>query len=90
MSCVEVKLLVDVVRCPDWVKPAVQQVFGRAVVCRSMELCEEVSKRHGVNAVTVDGDRVSHKGVITGGFQDPQRFQRLHLAEAFCMLLLSG
>lgn len=77
-----VKPLVDVVKCPDWVRPAVQQVFGKAVVCRSMELCEEVAKRHGIDAITLDGDRVSRKGVITGGFQDPQRFVRISLAEA--------
>lgn len=26
----EVKPLVSVVKCPDWVRPAVQQVFGKA------------------------------------------------------------
>ncbi|CAE7282415.1 smc3 [Symbiodinium sp. CCMP2456] len=77
-----VKPLVDVVRCPDWVRPAVQQIFGRAVVCSSMELCEEVARHHGIDAISLDGDRVSRKGVITGGFQDPQRFVRLSLAEA--------
>ena len=77
-----VKPLVDVVQCEDWVKPAVQQIFGRAVVCSSMELCEEVARHHGIDAISLDGDRVSRKGVITGGFQDPQRFVRLSLAEA--------
>eukprot|EP00913_Durusdinium_trenchii_P020700 g19441.t1 len=77
-----VKPLVSVVKCPDWVRPAVQQVFGKAVVCRTMELCEEVARRHGIDAIALDGDRVSRKGVITGGFQDPQRFVRLSLAEA--------
>lgn len=38
-----VKPLVDVVKCEDWVRPAVKQIFGKAVVCRTMELCEEVS-----------------------------------------------
>ncbi|CAJ1429225.1 unnamed protein product [Effrenium voratum] len=77
-----VKALVDVVRCPSWARPAVQQVFGKAVVCLNMELCEEVAKRHGIDAISLDGDRVSRKGVITGGFQDPRRFVRLGLAEA--------
>eukprot|EP00439_Symbiodinium_sp_Y106_P049675 s1600_g6.t1 len=77
-----VKPLVDVVRCADWVRPAVQQIFGKAVVCSSMELCEEVARHHGIDAISLDGDRVSRKGVITGGFQDPQRFVRLSLAEA--------
>eukprot|EP00931_Biecheleriopsis_adriatica_P018562 TRINITY_DN12972_c0_g1_i1.p1 TRINITY_DN12972_c0_g1~~TRINITY_DN12972_c0_g1_i1.p1 ORF type:complete len:1239 (-),score=370.22 TRINITY_DN12972_c0_g1_i1:6-3185(-) len=77
-----VKPLVDVVKCPDWARAAVQQIFGKAVVCRSMELCEEVAKRHGIDAITLDGDRVSRKGVMTGGFNDPRRFVRISLAEA--------
>eukprot|EP00930_Biecheleria_cincta_P044410 TRINITY_DN3052_c0_g1_i1.p1 TRINITY_DN3052_c0_g1~~TRINITY_DN3052_c0_g1_i1.p1 ORF type:complete len:1209 (+),score=355.46 TRINITY_DN3052_c0_g1_i1:89-3715(+) len=77
-----VKPLVDVVKCPDWARPAVQQVFGKAVVCRSIDLCEEVSRRYGIDAITLDGDRVGRKGVITGGFHDPQRLVRLNLAES--------
>lgn len=77
-----VKPLVDVVRCPDWVLPAVQQIFGKGVVCRSMELCEEISKAHGIDAITLEGDRVSRRGVVTGGYQDPGRFVRISLAES--------
>jgi len=77
-----VKPLVEVVGCPDWARPAVQQVFGRAVVCRSMELCEEVARTYGIDAITLDGDRVSRKGVVTGGYQDPQRLVRLSLADS--------
>jgi len=77
-----VKPLQDVIRCPEWVLPAVQQVFGNAVVCRSMELCQEVTRTYGVDAITLDGDRISRKGVVTGGYQDPHRFARLSSAEA--------
>lgn len=77
-----VKPLVDVVKCPEWVKPAVQQIFGRVVVCRTMELCEQVARCHGLDAITLDGDRVSRRGVVSGGYQDPQRLVRLPFAEA--------
>lgn len=77
-----VKPLVDVVRCPDWARPAVRQIFGRAVVCRNMELCEEVSRNYNIDAITLDGDRVSKRGVVTGGYQDPQRFARLMLSDS--------
>lgn len=76
-----VKPLVDVIKCADWVRPAVLQVFGRAMVCRTMELCEEVARTHGFDAITLDGDRVSRRGVVSGGYQDPQRFVRIALAE---------
>lgn len=77
-----VKSIVDIISCPDWARPAVQQIFGRAVVCRSMELCEEVARVYGVDAITMEGDRFSRKGVVTGGYQDPGRCQRLALAES--------
>jgi len=76
-----VKALVDVIKCPDWARPAVQQVFGKVVVCRTMELCEQVARSHGLDAITLDGDRVSRVGVVAGGYQDPQRFTRLPLAQ---------
>mmetsp|Transcript_16254 Transcript_16254/g.35186 ORF Transcript_16254/g.35186 Transcript_16254/m.35186 type:complete len:1212 (-) Transcript_16254:224-3859(-) len=78
-----VKPLVEVISCPDWARPAVQQVFGRGVVCRTMELCEQVARTHGLDAITLDGDRVSRRGVVTGGFQDPGRFVRLTLSEQY-------
>lgn len=75
-----VKALVDVVSCPEWALPAVQQVFGRTVVCQSLELCEEVSRKYGLDAITLDGDKVSSRGTLTGGYQDPSRFVRLQYA----------
>jgi len=71
------KPLVDVINCPDWAVPAVQQVFGRTVVCSNLELCDEVSRKHGLDAITLDGDKVSSRGTLTGGYQDPSRFIRL-------------
>lgn len=72
------KPMISLIKYPDWALPAIKQVFGRAMVCRSMEVCEQVA-RCGLDAITMDGDRVSRKGVITGGYQDPQRFVRIAL-----------
>lgn len=49
--------LVDVIKAPEWARPAVRQVFGRFLVCSSLELCDEVSRKHGLDAVTLDGDK---------------------------------
>mmetsp|Transcript_93168 Transcript_93168/g.199841 ORF Transcript_93168/g.199841 Transcript_93168/m.199841 type:complete len:1199 (-) Transcript_93168:99-3695(-) len=72
-----VKPLVDVISCPPWASLAVHQVFGRTVICSTLELCDEVSKRHGLDAITLDGDKVSSRGPMTGGYQDPSRFVRV-------------
>jgi len=76
-----VKPLVDIISCPKWAFPAVQQVFGRTVVCSTLELCDEVSRKHGLDAITLEGDKVSSRGTLTGGFQDPARFVRLSQAQ---------
>ncbi|CAK9099166.1 unnamed protein product [Durusdinium trenchii] len=76
-----IKPLVDVISCPKWAFPAVQQVFGRTVVCSTLELCDEVSRKFGLDAITLDGDKVSSRGTLTGGFQDPARFVRISQAQ---------
>ncbi|CAE6971739.1 SMC3 [Symbiodinium sp. KB8] len=40
---------------------------------------QEVSTKHGLDAITMDGDKVSSRGTLTGGYQDPSRFIRLSL-----------
>lgn len=77
-----VKPLVDAVQAPDWAVPAVHQIFGRGMACSSMKLCEEVARTYSYDTISLEGDRVSRRGVVTGGYQDPQRLQRLSLAEA--------
>eukprot|EP00929_Paragymnodinium_shiwhaense_P047864 TRINITY_DN24279_c0_g1_i1.p1 TRINITY_DN24279_c0_g1~~TRINITY_DN24279_c0_g1_i1.p1 ORF type:complete len:1203 (-),score=481.65 TRINITY_DN24279_c0_g1_i1:342-3950(-) len=74
------KPLVEVVRTADFAQPAVHQVFGKAVVCKSLELCDEVSRKYGLDAITLEGDKVSSSGMMTGGYQDPARFVRLSFA----------
>ncbi|CAE7193335.1 smc3 [Symbiodinium sp. CCMP2592] len=73
------KPLVDVIQCAERMYPAVQQVFGRTMVCSTLELCDEVSTKYGLDAITMDGDKVSSRGTLTGGYQDPSRFIRLSL-----------
>jgi len=74
------KPLVDVIKAPKEVLAAVQQVFGRFMVCNSLELCDVCSHKHELDAVTLEGDRVSCQGTMTGGYQDPSRYVRLKLA----------
>lgn len=74
---IEVVDLVDVVNCEAWMKPVIEQVFGNTCICETLEICESVAHNYGVNAVTLDGDRVQASGIFQGGFIDKSRFQRL-------------
>ncbi|KAH3765431.1 structural maintenance of chromosomes protein 3 [Pelomyxa schiedti] len=46
------------------------QLFGRTLVCRNLEIAQAFSKSHNCNCVTLDGDQVNRRGVLTGGFYD--------------------
>ncbi|SPO29665.1 probable SMC3 - required for structural maintenance of chromosomes [Ustilago trichophora] len=53
--------------------PAFQQIFGRSIICPNLEIASAYVRSHGINAVTLDGDKVERKGALTGGYQDPRR-----------------
>lgn len=54
--------------------PAVSQVFGRAVVCRSLQLATEVTaSTDRVTCVTMDGDQVERRGALRGGYVDSRK-----------------
>lgn len=49
---------------------AFQQVFGKTLLCSSLEAGSSIAKTHNVSCVTLDGDQVNNKGALTGGFYD--------------------
>ncbi|EOA26480.1 hypothetical protein CARUB_v10022528mg [Capsella rubella] len=53
--------------------PALAQVFGRTVVCKDLNVATRVAKNHGLDCITMEGDQVSRKGGMTGGFYDHRR-----------------
>lgn len=46
-----------------------RQVFGKAVVCRDLDVADECARGHGLTAVTLEGDRVGKKGELSGGWE---------------------
>jgi structural maintenance of chromosome 3 (chondroitin sulfate proteoglycan 6) len=52
------------------VERALRHVFGKKLLCRSMDLATEWSKKLGVDGITLDGDLCSRKGSMTGGYVD--------------------
>lgn len=49
---------------------AVQQVFGKSIICQNLTVAAQYARTHGLNAVTPEGDRSDKKGALTGGFHD--------------------
>ena len=55
---------------------AFQQVFGQTIICPSLAVAGQYARSHGVNGVTLEGDRSDKKGAFTGGSVD-NRHSRL-------------
>ncbi|GAB2285662.1 Structural maintenance of chromosomes protein 3, partial [Dionaea muscipula] len=54
-------------------KKAFEQVFARTVVCRNLDVATKVARSDGLDCITLEGDQVSKKGDMTGGFYDHRR-----------------
>jgi len=52
---------------------AFSQVFGKTCVCRDLNIAAAYVKSHGINTITLDGDKVDRKGALTGGYHDIRR-----------------
>lgn len=65
--------LMDKLRFDAMHVKAFQQVFGKTCVCKDLAIATAYVKSHGINTITLDGDKVDRKGALTGGFYDIQR-----------------
>ena len=46
------------------------------MICRDLEVANQVSRSTNFDSITLDGDRVDNKGPITGGYHD-DRFSKM-------------
>jgi len=53
--------------------PAFKQVFARVLICRNIDVAVAKALSTQLNCVTMDGDTVSNKGSMSGGYQDSSR-----------------
>ena len=51
-------------------QPALNQVFGKSLLCADLPLAVELSREYKCACVTLDGNQVNSKGALTGGFID--------------------
>ncbi|KAG6844405.1 hypothetical protein H0H87_007164 [Tephrocybe sp. NHM501043] len=65
--------LINKLRFDPKFEKAFQQVFGKTCVCRDLTIAAAYVKSHGINTITLDGDKVDRKGALTGGYHDVRR-----------------
>lgn len=52
---------------------ALRYIFGKTLICRNLERATELAKSTGLDCVTLEGDQVSSKGCLTGGYFNTSR-----------------
>ncbi|CAN4099065.1 unnamed protein product [Withania somnifera] len=65
--------LLKKLRFSDSYSKAFEQVFARTVICRNLDVATRVARTDGLDCITLEGDQVSKKGGMTGGFYDHRR-----------------
>lgn len=61
-------------------------IFGKVLICRSLEVATSLARTSTLDCITLDGDQVSHKGSLTGGYFDSRR-SRLELHQSHIELM---
>ncbi|XP_057667816.1 structural maintenance of chromosomes protein 3 [Diorhabda carinulata] len=47
---------------------AMRYLFGKTLICRNMEVATKLARTTGLDCITLEGDQVSSRGSLTGGF----------------------
>ncbi|XP_043271531.1 structural maintenance of chromosomes protein 3 [Venturia canescens] len=47
---------------------ALRYIFGKTLICRNLEAATSLARESGLDCVTLEGDQVSSKGSLTGGY----------------------
>ncbi|KAJ3270474.1 Structural maintenance of chromosomes protein 3 [Terramyces sp. JEL0728] len=62
--------LIERLKFEDKIRPAMVQIFGKAIICRNLEEASKFARKFDLVGVTFDGDRADKKGALTGGYHD--------------------
>ncbi|BGP39221.1 Structural maintenance of chromosomes protein 3 [Rhodotorula kratochvilovae] len=73
--------MINKLKFAEQFRPAFKQVFGRTIICQTLEIAGAYTRSHNLNAITLDGDKYDRKGSLTGGYHDVRR-SRLDAAKA--------
>ncbi|KAJ8938154.1 hypothetical protein NQ318_011919 [Aromia moschata] len=52
---------------------AMRYLFGKTLICRNLDVATKLARTTGLDCVTLDGDQVSSKGSLTGGYFNSSR-----------------
>ena len=73
--------LIDKIEFEERFEIVMLYVFGKTLICRNIEVATRFARQHNYDCITLDGDQVSRRGALTGGYIDTTR-SRLELHHA--------
>ncbi|KAJ2899590.1 putative chromosome segregation protein [Zalerion maritima] len=65
--------LISKIKYDDMYENAFQEVFGKTLLCNSLEKAAAYAAQHGVDCITPEGDTTNKRGAMSGGYVDPRR-----------------
>lgn len=65
--------MISKLRYEEQYDKALRYIFGKTLICRNLERATELAKSTGLDCVTLEGDQVSSKGCLTGGYFNTSR-----------------
>ena len=65
--------LLDKLRFDSRFRAVFVSIFGRVLLCRDLHVAAELSSAHDFTTLTLGGDKIDRKGVITGGWNEAKR-----------------
>ncbi len=52
---------------------AFEHVFGKTIICQTLEVAGAYTRSHNLNTITLEGDKYDRKGALTGGYHDSRK-----------------
>ncbi|XP_037041276.1 structural maintenance of chromosomes protein 3 [Bradysia coprophila] len=65
--------MISKLKYEDKYDKALRYIFGKTLICRNLERATELAKSTGLDCVTLEGDQVSSKGCLSGGYFSKDR-----------------
>jgi len=65
--------MISVMRYDKKFEVVMKFIFGKVLICRSLEVATQLARSTHLDCITLSGDQVSHKGSLTGGYFDTRR-----------------
>lgn len=65
--------MVSKLRYDEKYDKAMRFLFGKTLICRNLDVATKLARSTGLDCVTLEGDQVSSKGTLTGGYFNSSR-----------------